>query len=126
MAFENRNASMEVQASLSPQSSPIYRGERPPPIASPDNILLYDPVEQLYHEVPAHNIHLGEVEASNVIPVELECVEEEDETEEDEEEDEQEEDEVVEEEEEDDDDVFVLAVFTPNRRKLDVVRRRLF
>ena len=79
MAYEDAHASMETQAPLSlpppsPLSSPLYRGARPPPIASPDNILLYDPVEQLYIEVPTDDIRSGEIEVmdpSACTPVEL-------------------------------------------------------
>ena len=94
---------MEVQASLSPPpSSPLYQGARPPPIASPDTVLLYDPVEQLYYEVPAHDIRPGKVE---VMDIELIYIEDEDEGAE----------ENVEMEDEDDD-VVIVGHYTPRRR----------
>ena len=56
----------------SPPSSPLYRGARPPRIASPDNELLYDPVERRYYEVPAQYVRPGEVvEVPACLPVEL-------------------------------------------------------
>ena len=110
---DEANISMDVEAPLSPQlppspPSPPYQDVRPPPIASPDNILLYDPVEQIYYEVPAKDVRQGEVEVLDVIPVELQFF-----------------DEV---EEEEDDDVRILAVLPSRRRQenIDGVRRRLF
>ena len=107
------NVSMDVEAPLSPSPPPSYRDVRPPPIASPDNILLYDPVEQLYYEVPAQDVRQGEVEVMDAIPVELQFLDG---------------------EEEEDDDVVILEILPPRRARFRVqqqedlnrVRCRLF
>ena len=94
---------MEVEALPSPPQFPP--ASYPPQIASPDNILLYDPVEQLYYEVPAVDVCYGEVEVLDCTPVEII--------------------DITEEEEED---VMIVDVLPSRRRQqqLDEVRRRLF
>ena len=103
MTFEEANTSMEVEALPSPHQSPP--ASYPPQIASPDNILLYDPVEQLYYEVPAVDVRYGEVEVLDCTPVEII--------------------DITEEEEED---VMIVDVLPSRQRQqqLDEVRRRLF
>ena len=66
MACEDDESSMEVQVPLSPP-------------ASPDNVLLYDPMEQWYYEVPACDVRQCEVEVFATLPGEVLISDEEDE-----------------------------------------------
>ena len=104
MTYEEVNSPMEVEVSPSPPQSPP--ASYPPQIASPDNILLYDPVEQLYYEVPAVDVRYGEVEVLDCTPVELIDIDE----------------------EEEEEDVRIVEVLPSRRRQqhLDGIRRRLF
>ena len=100
MANEDSDNSMMVIASPSPPPSPLSSVlYSPPPIASPDTILLHDPVEQLYYEVPAQDIRPGEVMV-------LDCLSGVHDAEEEAEDDEE--------------------MPTSKRRRLDAVRRHLF